>query len=184
MITDEPTNQPQTAGEPDNPARQMGGETVVQSGRLLGSLKEAQTTQDGVVILDSMYVGQVYFVCPASLVTCSEAELQQLASVFGGEEGASLSYQQLPVGAHVPGGCGGGEVTEDLWIHEDLRGGLEEKRIREVIEGRRPAPRPGGRVRLFLVHLYLYVTVAWQVVHLLIGFMWETRRRDKMEGDS
>jgi hypothetical protein len=184
MTADQPTNPPQTVSEHDNQIRRILAEVAGQPYRMLGSLKEAQACKDGVVILDSMYVGQVYFVCPAALVKCSEAELQQLARMFGGEEGAFVSYQQLPVGAHVPDGCGGGEVTEGLWIHEDLRGGLEEKRIREVIEGRRPAPRPGGRVRQFFVHLYLWVFVVWQVVRLLVGFLWRGRHGDKETGGS
>ena len=182
MNADEPTRLPQT--EPENPARRVLAEVSGQSYRPLGSLKEAQACKDAVVILDSDYGGQVLMVCPAALVRCSEEDLKQLARMFGGDEGASLSYQQLPVGAHVPGGMGGGLVTDDLWIHDDLRGSAYEVQIREVIEGRRPAPRPGGRVRQFFVHLYLWVFVVWQVVRLLIGFLWRGRHGDKETRDS
>jgi len=44
----------------------------------LGSLEEARTISDAVVILEGDYGGQIYATCPASQVKCSEPALHHL----------------------------------------------------------------------------------------------------------
>lgn len=182
MSADEPIRSPRTIVEHESPVRRMLAEMAGLPDRSLGSLKEAQASMDGVVILDSDYGGQVLMVCPARLVTGSEDDLRQLACTFGGDEGAILSFEQLPVGARVPGGMGGGVVTDGIWIHETLRGSLDEVRIRDVIDGRRPPSRGGGRVQRFLAFFYLRGVLVWQAGRLLIGFLRQARHGDKTRG--
>lgn len=111
---------------------------------LLRSLKEAKSSADGVVILEGDDGGQIYVVCPASLVKCSEEALNHLlrdldtiAWPHNDLHSARLFYEQLAVGSPVFGGMGGATVTEDIWIHQKfMEAGLDE-RIREVIKGQR-----------------------------------------------
>ncbi len=75
-------------------------------------------------------------------MTCDEAALARLLRELDGAawpgsdgSGAEIGYERLREGERVPGGMGGGEVTGDVWIHEELR--AREAVIREVLAGRR-----------------------------------------------
>ena len=104
----------------------------------LHSLDEAREVPDGVVVLEGDNGGQIYVVCPASLVRCSDASLKQLLDDLdviawppdGDPRGTGLSYERHTVGEGIAGGMGGGLVTDGVWIHEEfedagLRPGIE-----------------------------------------------------------
>jgi hypothetical protein len=112
--------------------------------RPLGSLAAARDTPDGVVILEGDYGGQIYLVAPAALVECSEGalelllrDLDELAWPGSEADASSVRYEELPLGAGVPGGMGGGKVTGAVWIHPDLSEHAEA--IRAVLTGEREA---------------------------------------------
>src|SRR5260370_25228749 len=106
------------------------------------SLREAQQDPEGVVILEGDEGGQIYVVCPASIVRCSEESLQQLlhdldALTWNDPSSAHLFFERLPLGSGVSGGMGGGLVQSSVWLHPRLvKLGLLEK-VKAVIEGRR-----------------------------------------------
>jgi len=108
----------------------------------LQSLEEAKLLSDGVVILEGDYGGQIYIVCPASLVECSSETLDHLLrdldhiSWPGNDlNSARVFYERLPLGAPVFGGMGGAIVEEGVWIHQTLINSGLGVAIREVIEG-------------------------------------------------
>ena len=95
--------------------------------KALGSLAEARLAPGGVVILEGDWGGQVYLVAPAACVACDEAALERLLRELdavawpGNDPGsASIRYERRSPGDTVPGGMGGGEVREDVWIHPEL----------------------------------------------------------------
>jgi len=106
------------------------------------SLDAAQHDPEGVVVLEGDEGGQIYAVCPASLVRCGQDALQQLlrdidAMVWNDPSSARVCYERLPLGSGVSGGMGGGLVQDSLWLHPNLvRRGLFEN-VKAVIEGRR-----------------------------------------------
>lgn len=91
----------------------------------LHSLQEAQQDPIGVVILEGDEGGRIYVVPPARLVQCSHETLQQLlydidALDWNDPRMTHLCYERQPVGAAIAGGCGGGLVTDGIWVHERL----------------------------------------------------------------
>src|SRR5450432_1888588 len=89
------------------------------------SLVEAKSFNDGIVVLEGDDGGQIYVVCPASLVLCSAEtmhallhDLDAIAWPRNDSNSARVFYERLPVGAPVFGGMGGGIVLEDAWIHQ------------------------------------------------------------------
>ncbi len=113
--------------------------------RALRSLDEAQSYLDGAVVLEGDDGGQVYVVCPASMVQCSGLILEQLlrdldAISWPGNypNMARVFFERHRVGEGISGGMGGGLVTNDLWLHpEFVKAGLEPA-ARAVIDGQRP----------------------------------------------
>jgi hypothetical protein len=112
--------------------------------RPLHSLSEAKSFSDGAVILEGDDGGQIYIVCPASLVRCSvealESLLRDLDNIsWPGNDlnSARVFYERLPLGAPVFGGMGGATVEEDVWIHQRFVDLGFEGPIRAVIDGRR-----------------------------------------------
>ena len=111
-----------------------------EENRPLGSLAEARAAPDGVVILEGDWGGQIYVVAPAARVACEEAALDRLlrdldaiAWPENDPGGASIRYERLRAGEAVPGGMGGGEVREDVWIHPELT--PHAARIRAALAG-------------------------------------------------
>jgi hypothetical protein len=107
----------------------------------LCSLAAARESEQGVVILEGDYGGQIYLVAPAAQVECSEGallrllrDLDEIAWPGGEPEASAVRYEKLPVGATVPGGMGGGKVEAGVWIHPEL--GEHAAAIREVLAGR------------------------------------------------
>lgn len=112
--------------------------------RPLASLAEAKAADDGVVILQGDDGGQVYLVCPASLVRCAEATLEQLLIdldelAWPGNDPnmRRVYYERLATGSGVPGGMGGGRVAAEPWIHGDFIGRGLGAAIADVLRGDR-----------------------------------------------
>ena len=110
----------------------------------LHSLAEAKSFSDGVVILEGDDGGQIYLVCPASLVECSVEILEGLLRDLDGvswpgndPNSARVFYERLPLGAPVFGGTGGATVEEEIWIHQSFVDSGLEAPIRDVIGSRR-----------------------------------------------
>ena len=108
----------------------------------LASLAAARAVPDGSVVLQGDWGGQIYLTAPASKVACDEATLARLLRELdavawpGSDPGAAeIGYERLREGESVPGGMGGGKVTGDVWVHEELR--PHEGAIREVLAGKR-----------------------------------------------
>ncbi len=108
----------------------------------LASLAEAKAAEDGVVILQGDDGGQVYVVCPASLVVCAESALEQLLVdldelAWPGNDAdmRRVYYERLATGSGVSGGMGGGRVTTEPWVHGDFIGRGLGPAIAEVLRG-------------------------------------------------
>jgi hypothetical protein len=105
--------------------------------RPLRSLDEAKRCEDGVVILEGDYGGQVYLTCPARLVCCPPETLYQLLLDIDSKcwecnsgDGAGIYFERKPAGSGVWGGMGGGRVHAGLWLHP----GVEALGLRPQIE--------------------------------------------------
>ncbi len=102
--------------------------------RPLASLQEAQGVEHGVMTMVADYGGQVLLSVPAKQVRAHATTLQRLLSdlesiTFGsgfnaadsGEiDSANMYFQIAPPGTGLWGGCGGGLVTDGLWLHDEL----------------------------------------------------------------
>ena len=110
----------------------------------LHSLDEAKSFSDGVVILEGDDGGQIYVVCPASLVRCSAEilndllrDLDAIACPGNDPNSARVFCERLPTGAPVFGGMGGAVVSDAVWIHRDFVKLKVDPAIRDVIAGER-----------------------------------------------
>jgi hypothetical protein len=110
----------------------------------LHSLDEAKSFSDGTVILEGDDGGQIYVVCPASLVQCSTENLNDLLRDLDGiawpnndPNSARVFYERLPMGSPVFGGMGGAIVSDEVWIHQMFCEMNLESAIREVLAGER-----------------------------------------------
>jgi hypothetical protein len=110
----------------------------------LRSLDEAKSFSDGVVILEGDDGGQIYVVCPASLVRCSVETLTELLHGLDSiswpgndSDSARVFYERLPINAPVFGGMGGAIVCNDVWVHQMFCEMNLDSAIREVLAGER-----------------------------------------------
>ena len=106
------------------------------------SLADAKTHKDAVVILEGDDGGQIYVVCPASKVKCSEETLRQLLSDLDAKKWDSLDmahiyYERRQPGEGVAGGMGGAVAGIEIWIHQEFQKLGLGAAIQEVIAGRR-----------------------------------------------
>jgi hypothetical protein len=120
--------------------RRMVADAAGGSYRAFRTLADAQADADGAVVFEGDYGGQIYLVCPARVVRCSEDALRALLQEIDelewrDPEGARVFFEALPQRAPVPGGTGGGRVTGGLWVHERLREHADA--IKAVLEGER-----------------------------------------------
>lgn len=85
-----------------------------------------QAKQDGDhAILYADYGGQVLMTIPAQKVLCSEAILDQLCAdlskkMWEDEEGWFVIFKKPEDQEGIWGGMGGGDTTNDLWVHEEF----------------------------------------------------------------
>jgi hypothetical protein len=144
MSTDKPIHTPDKLPDHESGLRRMFANAHGLPYQPLRSLEEARSHPDGIVILEGDDGGQIYVVCPAPLIKCSEEILKQLlrdldAIAWPGNDPAMAHafYERRPLGSKVPGGMGGAPVTQGIWVHEDfIKLGLESV-IQEVIRGKR-----------------------------------------------
>jgi hypothetical protein len=123
----------------------MMAEAGVESYRPVASLSAAQADPHGIVVFEGDDGGEIYLVCPARHITCSEDRLQHLLVdldeiEWPGNDDPSMRriyFESRAAGQGVPGGIGGGQVTGGLWIHPRLaKQGLLDP-IRDFLSGKR-----------------------------------------------
>ena len=130
---------PESLSESESGLRKMKAEADGTSYVSFKSLAEAKSNPNGVVILEGDDGGQMYVVCPASKVKCSEHVLHQLLSdldskVWKSPDMAHVYYEQKKNGEGVVG-KGGAVVESEIWIHKEFHEFADA--IRDVIEGRK-----------------------------------------------
>jgi hypothetical protein len=104
------------------------------------SLADAKSHPDSVVILEGDDGGQIFVVCSASKVKCSEETLRQLLSdldarTWKSPDMAHIYYEQRKTGESVAGGMGGA-VAGETWIHQEFHKLGLAGAIQEILEGR------------------------------------------------
>jgi hypothetical protein len=107
------------------------------------SLDEAKEAETAAVVMQGDDGGSIYLTCPARLVECDEASLRRLlldldAFDSNDPESAGVYFEQVPVGAGVAGGTGGGVVTDGVWLHPKLEALGVREAVEAVLSGRRP----------------------------------------------
>jgi len=124
MSTDRKIHKPESLPDHERPLGRFRAEGHDVVFRPLASLAEARAAEDGVVILQGDDGGQVYVVCSAAQVQCSESALEQLLVdldelAWPGNDPSMrrIYFEQLACGSGIAGGMGGGEVGEQPWIH-------------------------------------------------------------------
>lgn len=116
-------------------------------------LDDARKADEAALVMQGDYGGSIYLACQARLVLCDESTLQQLlfeldTLYWNDPDGAGLYYERVPIGVGIPGGTGGGVVTEGVWIHPDIEAQGEEVRqaVESVLFGRRVSLSMSPRV--------------------------------------
>jgi len=106
------------------------------------TLSQAQSEPDGVVILQGDDGGQIYVVCRASKVACTERDLDILLNDLDAIEWpgndpdmARVFYERRPIGAGIGGGMGGGVVDQMVWVHPRIREKGLAPEIEQVLRG-------------------------------------------------
>jgi len=127
--------------EHESGVRRLIADAIGGEYRALPSLADAKAYEDGVVVLEGDYGGQIYVVARATGVCCSEDTLADLLLAIDNREwndpdGARVYYERHTTGSSLAGGMGGGVVTDKVWVHPRLDS--LESAIVEVLAGRRP----------------------------------------------
>lgn len=89
------------------------------------SLEDAKNDSGGYVVFHGDEGGQVYLTIPARQVNCTEADLSVLLAKIDHEcwdnPRTSLVYfEHGEPGQSIPGGMGGGVLTDGLWLHDKI----------------------------------------------------------------
>ncbi len=111
-----------------SPLRELMAEAGASSYHPLDSLADAQADPHGISVFEGDDGGQIYVVCPARLIKCSEQALYQLLSDLDEIEWPCnndpsmrrIYFESRPPGQGIPGGMGGGKVADEIWIHPRL----------------------------------------------------------------
>jgi hypothetical protein len=129
---------------PESPLRRLMAESGREPYHPLTSLAAAQTDPHGIVVFEGDDGGQIYLVCPARHITCSEETLQQLLLDIDEIEWPGndpsmrrIYFESKPAGQGVPGGMGGARIIDGLWIHPRLAAQKLLNHIVDVISGNR-----------------------------------------------
>ena len=135
---------PETIKDYERPLGRLLSEIPGHTFLPLKSLEEAKSFEDSVVILQGDDGGQIYVVCQASQVACSEHVLEQLLQdldeiAWPGNDPdmRRIYYERRPLQAGVPGGMGGGIVSEEPWIHTEFAEHGLVSVIHEVLQTKR-----------------------------------------------
>lgn len=129
--------------EHHSPIRHILNETNgLPNNQFIDSFKKAVDTPAAYVIMEGDYGGQIYLSCPMKLVNCSEEilhtllkDLDTIAWGCNEGEGQGLYYEKHFPGDGIGGGMGGGEVKEELWIHNEFIDLQLYDEIHEVVIG-------------------------------------------------
>lgn len=107
------------------------------------SFELAKVTENAYVIMEGDWGGQIYLICPMKLIQCSEFTLTNLLDDLDNTawecnegEGKGIYYEIRIPGEIVGGGMGGGEVTDQLWLHKEFTDLGLFKAIEKVITGK------------------------------------------------
>ncbi len=105
--------------------RSMVADAAGQPYRAFRTLVEAQADPEGIVVFEGDDGGQIYLVCTASSVRCSEEDLRALlrdldSLKWNDVTSARVYFESLPIGSGVWGGMGGGRVVNGLWVHPEI----------------------------------------------------------------
>ena len=116
---------PESGSQQGSPLRSLMAEAATSPYVSYPSLVEAQADPDGVMIMEGDDGGTIYVVCPARLVRCSQQSLERLlqdidALVWREPDMARIVFERARVGQRIAGGLGGGIVTDQIWVHEEL----------------------------------------------------------------
>jgi hypothetical protein len=112
-----------------SPLRELMAEAGASSYHSLSSLADAQADPHGIAVFEGDDGGQIYLVCPARFIRCSEQILHQLLLDLDEDEiewpgndpsTRRIYFESRPPGQGIPGGMGGGKVADEIWIHPRL----------------------------------------------------------------
>jgi hypothetical protein len=127
-----------------SPLREMMAEAGVPSYHPLNPLTAAQADPHGIAVLEVDDSGQIYIVCPAHLIKCSENVLSQLLSDIDVTEWPGndptvrrIFFESRLPGQGIPGGMGGAKVDDDIWIHPRLVKSRLADPIKAVLTGKK-----------------------------------------------
>lgn len=128
----------------NSPLREMMDDAGKCSYRPLASLQDAQEDVNGIAILEGDDGGQIYVVCPAKLIHCTEETLSLLLLDIDESEWPGndpnmrrVYFESRKPGLGIPSGMGGALVTDKPWIHPRLSQRGFGGAINEVLAGRK-----------------------------------------------
>jgi hypothetical protein len=108
------------------------------------SLATARSDPDAALVLSGDYGGTIFLTAPVRLVGCDQDSLDTLVSdldavtwMSGDLTIATVAFERRPVGTGVPGGDGGGVVTDGVWVHPHRVPADIHDQAREVVAGTR-----------------------------------------------
>ena len=103
-----------------SPVRHMINESLgEQNQEFIRNFQLAKKTNNSFVIMEGDWGGQIYLVCPMSMVECDESVLKSLLMdldkiAWDDAEGIGIYYEIHKVGEVIGGGMGGGLATHEL----------------------------------------------------------------------
>lgn len=109
-----------------SPLRKMIANSQLKNLRTFKTLEDAKKQSNTFLVMDGDDGGQIYLVCPVSLVKCDENALLKILSeldarAWNDPSMASIHYEVYEPGAVVPGGMGGGVASTSLWLHKNFQ---------------------------------------------------------------
>lgn len=119
------TDNIQNIQDHESPVRKMVSTAQDASYEAIETLEKAKSVKNSYLIMDGDDGGQIYLVCPISLVRCSEQILKGLLKeldekAWNDISMASLFYEIHEPGRVVSGGMGGGIAENNLWVHKNF----------------------------------------------------------------
>jgi hypothetical protein len=109
-----------------SPLRSLMADANAVEYKSFASLEEAKLNPKGIVVLEGDDGGQIYLVAFVSNIRCSEEILRKLHQDIDAREWpkqpdmAFMCFEVGHLGMTVPGGMGGGLVTNEPWTHPRL----------------------------------------------------------------
>ena len=126
--------------EQESGLRRMIADAQGRQYRTFRSLLEAKSSPDSIVVFEGDYGGQIYVVAKVAVISCSEQVLVSLLSELDSlkwkdPQGMGLYFEEAEIGQPIPGGMGGGRVTEGVWVHPRLQ--QYSSKVEDVLTGKR-----------------------------------------------